>query len=137
MGQKKNEQSVGVYCSLDYLLLNLGGNEAAARRLIRLFLEHYPNLVRKLDDALRHSDPKALKQAVHDIRGNCVLFSAQECLDRAKEIEGLIQEHSALGTTGQVDWDIALADLRESLARMVSELSFYLGDSSGSVTGTA
>jgi HPt (histidine-containing phosphotransfer) domain-containing protein len=137
MDQKKNEQFGGRYCSLDYLLLNLEGNEAAARRLIRLFLEHYPNLVRKLDDAVRLSDPKALKQAVHDIRGNCVLFSAQACLDRAKEIEGLIQEHSSLGTAGHVDWDIALADLREALARMVAELSFYLGESGSSVSGSA
>ena len=130
MDRKDKVQAGGSSCNLDYLLINLGRNEEAAKRLVHLFLDNYPNLIGRLDESLVKQDLPTLQRVVHDIRGSCVLFSARECLDETHRIENMLRDslaHNEGGDNG-IDWNIELLALRESLARMVNELKRYLGD---------
>ena len=128
MDHKNHGQTEGSCCSLDYLLINLGRNEAAAKRLVRLFLEHYPNLVQRLDDSVKTHDLHALQQAVHDIRGNCVLFSAHDCLERARRIETGLHNHRAGNKGDGIDWLAEALVLRQALENMVAELKRFLDE---------
>lgn len=130
MDQAKVTRGDGGSCSLDYLLINLGRNEVAAKRLVRLFLEHLPIFVRRLDESVRASDLHSLQQAVHDIRGNCVLFSAHECLYRARRIETGLHNHIAdnMSDATRMDWPAEVRALRQSLEEMAVDLKSYLAE---------
>lgn len=134
MNNKNNVQTEGSCCSLDYLLNNLGRNEAAAKRLASLFVEHFPNLVQRLDESVKAPDLHALQQAVHDIRGNCVLFSAHECLEHARRIETGLHDYFAdnIGGETAIDWFAEALALRLSLERMVGELKGFLDEDQAS-----
>lgn len=110
-------------CNLEYLLVNLGRNRHAATRLAQLFLEHYPRLVARLDDAVVRLDPIALKDVVHDVRSSCVLFSAQDTVEIAREIEQCL--HAAEPTT---TWYGRVDRLKQALAKVAAELETYLAD---------
>lgn len=121
--------SGGKSCNLNYLLNNLGGNLAAAKRLVTLYLENHPVLLQALDVALQRNDLVAIRQAVHDIRGSCVIFSADTCLELARKIEdGLRQlpeqhlsvEHGAGG------WFEECAALSVAMDEMAEELRTLL-----------
>jgi len=130
MDRKDKVQAGGTSCNLDYLLINLGRNEEAAKRLVHLFLDNYPNLIGRLEESLANQDLPTMHRVVHDIRGSCVLFSARDCLDQTHRIENMLRDaltHNA-GSGSGIDWEIELLGLRESLTRMVSELKHYLGD---------
>lgn len=118
-------------CNLDFLETSLGRNRTTALRLVSLFLDSYPHLLRRLDEALAADDLERLRQAVHDIRGNCVLFSAQECLALTVRMENALR--LALGSPGRrgdgTDWLAEVAALRCALERVVVELRDYLADS--------
>lgn len=115
-------------CNLDYLLLSLGRNKETALRLVGLFLDSYPHLVRRLDEAVADGNLERLQQVVHDIRGNCVLFSAQECLELTVRMERALRQaiggHPSRGATA--DWTGDSALLRRALDRVAVELRNYL-----------
>ena len=92
MDRKDKVQVGGTSCNLDYLLINLGRNEEAAKRLVHLFLDNYPNLIGRLDESLANQDLPTLQRVVHDIRGSCVLFSARDCLDQTHRIENMLRD---------------------------------------------
>lgn len=110
-------------CNLEYLLVNLGRNHEAATRLVRLFLENHPKLEARLDDAVLRVDPCALKDVVHDVRSSCVLFSAQETVEIAREIEQSL--HAAEHTLA---WQCQVERLKQALTRVAKELKTYLAD---------
>lgn len=119
-------------CNLDFLEISLGRNRTTALRLVGLFLDSYPHLACRLDEALASGELERLRQVVHDIRGNCVLFSAQECLAQTIRMEGLLR--AAIGANGQdgggTDWNAETQVLRQALERMVAELRAYLASGS-------
>lgn len=131
MDRKDKVQAGGASCNLDYLLINLGRNEEAAKRLVHLFLDNYPNLIGRLEESLAKQDLPTLQRVVHDIRGSCVLFSARDCLDQTHRIENMLRDaldHNE-GHGNGIDWENELLGLRESLTRMVNELKHYLDGS--------
>lgn len=131
MDRKDKVQAGGASCNLDYLLINLGRNEEAAKRLVHLFLDNYPNLIGRLEESLAKQDLPTLQRVVHDIRGSCVLFSARDCLDQTHRIENMLRDAQAHneGHGNGIDWENELLGLRESLALMVNELKHYLDGS--------
>lgn len=128
MNQIDGPQSGAPSCNLDFLETSLGRNRTTALRLVGLFLDSYPHLLRRLDESLAADDLERLRQVVHDIRGNCVLFSAQECLSQTVRMESALRAAiSAAGTGGDgTDWFAEVALLRRALERMVAELRAYL-----------
>ncbi len=117
-------------CNLDFLETSLGRNRATALRLVGLFLDSYPQLLRRLHEAVAANDLERLCQVVHDIRGNCVLFSAQECLSKTVRLEVALRAalKGTLAASGEsVDWAAEVADLQRSLERIAVDLREYRG----------
>ncbi len=124
MSEKGERPLATPVCNLEYLMVNLKRNRVAAERLVTLFLENQPLLVARMEAAQNKGDLLALKDVVHDIRSNCVLFSAQRAVDLARDIEFAL--HEAAHTEGLiVDWAGKTAALREALNDMAHELSQY------------
>lgn len=124
MSEKGQKPLATPVCNLEYLLVNLKRNRVAAERLVNLFLENQPLLVARMEGALSSGDLLALKDVVHDIRSNCVLFSAQRAVDLARDIEFAL--HESARTQGVViDWSGKVAALRGALNDMAHELGEY------------
>jgi nitrogen regulatory protein PII-like uncharacterized protein len=115
-------------CNLDYLLINLGRNRAMAQRLVSLFLENYPVLCDRMEKAVEEDDLYQLRDALHDIRSNCVLFSANVCVELVREMESLVRDrmNAAQAACRPVDWKAKAIELRENLDGMALELSTFL-----------
>ncbi len=113
-------------CNLEYLLINLGRNHAAALHLTRIFLDNYPLLIKRIEEGVRQADWSAVKDAAHDIRSSCVLFSADTAVKHAKTIESLLHQHAE--NPAEVDWQEKLTELRGALRQVVTELRCYLDE---------
>lgn len=124
MSNSVDNNNGGQVCNLDYLLVNLGRNRAAAVRLIHLFIDNHPQLVERLDCAAAENDIPALQDVVHDIRSSCVLFSAHQSVALARELEYLLYCHRQDGVG--IDWVARSRALRESLGEVCGELARYL-----------
>ena len=74
MSESRGNGKGNDFCSLEYLLVNLGRNQAAADRLIHIFIETSPALCQRLENAANQGDLPALRDVLHDIRSSCVLF---------------------------------------------------------------
>jgi HPt (histidine-containing phosphotransfer) domain-containing protein len=117
----------GQICNLDYLLVNLGRNRDAANRLVRLFLDNYPQLIARLESAASESDIAAMQDVVHDIRGSCVLFSAHRAVALARELEYVLHCHRQGGQG--INWVARSLPLREAMSAVYGELQRYLESS--------
>lgn len=133
MSESSSNRNGGDFCNLEYLLVNLGRNQAAAERLIHLFLESAPALCQRLQGAAAQGDLRALKDVLHDIRSSCVLFSGNRCLDQAREIEELVREQLLESPTGQAatNWPAKAASLVLCIQSMAVELKNFLADREG------
>ncbi len=80
--------NVGRQSDMNHLLTSLAGNLAMARKLARLFLEMQPKMVSDVEEALGDWDLERLRRVVHNIRGSCTLFSAEQCLTLTRKLEG-------------------------------------------------
>jgi len=128
MNQKEQLPPGKQCCNLDFLEVSLGRNRKTALRLVGLFVDGYPGLLQRLKDCLNEGDLACLRRVLHDIRGNCVLFSAQECLAQTIRMEGFLRTVSVSpsGEADSVDWQAEAAVLQEALARLQGELRAYL-----------
>jgi HPt (histidine-containing phosphotransfer) domain-containing protein len=119
-------------CNLDFLEVSLGRNRKTALRLVGLFVDGYPALLQRLEDSLAERDMACLGRVLHDIRGNCVLFSAQECLAQTIRMEGFMRKmpESPGGEADGFDWSAEGAILRNALERLHGELCAYLAAAS-------
>lgn len=122
------KQQTGGFCNLDYLMVNLGRNEATAMRLVGLFLENYPALSERLAQAVDAGDNVALLDALHDIRSSCVLFSGHRCVDLAKSFEESVRDHMERADCGEVgsDWKLLADSLAACMHCMASEMQAFL-----------
>jgi HPt (histidine-containing phosphotransfer) domain-containing protein len=129
MSESGSNRKGGDFCNLEYLLVNLGRNRAAAERLIHLFLEGAPALCARLETAAARGDLPALKDVLHDIRSSCVLFSGYRCLDQAREFEELVREqlHEAPNSKSAPNWPSMSAPLILCIQCMATELTNFLG----------
>lgn len=127
------KQQNGSFCNLDYLMVNLGRNEATAVRLVGLFLENYPTLSERLSQALKASDSAALLDALHDIRSSCVLFSGHRCVDLAKNFEESVRDHLEQAHPGDIpgDWNVLAESLVACMHCMASEMKAFLASRQG------
>ena len=135
MKQDDKARAGNLSCSLDYLLVNLGRNELAAKRLVQLFLDNVPNLVERLEKSARNGDLHALQSVVHDVRGHCVLFSAHQCLEKSRFLENALRDALEGNQTwsNEIDWNVEAADLRQLMLQVVVDLGICLanGNTSG------
>lgn len=121
----------GRLCHLDYLRINLGRSEAAVQRLVSLFLMNYDELLQRVRESAAAGELPALQSAVHDLRSNCVLFSAERCIQQARKIETALRE--ALNERGQksaLNWVLEAEVLCRCVETMSVELRRYQADNS-------
>jgi len=116
------------FCSLEHLLVNLGINQATVDRLIKIFIENSPALCLRLEKAASQGDLAALRDVLHDIRSNCVLFSGNRCLTQAREIEQLVLEYfpGSRIRDSDPDWRAVSAPLVLCIQCMAKELEGFL-----------
>ncbi|MCG2577694.1 Hpt domain-containing protein [Dechloromonas sp. XY25] len=121
------------FCNLDYLMVNLGRNEATTMRLVGLFLENYPALSERLNLALEAGDSVALLDALHNIRSSCVLFSGHRCVDLAKAFEESVRDHMDKAPSSDVlsDWKLMAESLIACMHCMASEMKVFLAGRHG------
>lgn len=119
---KEGDESL---CNLEYLMVNLGRNQATADRLIRLFQENSPELCQRLIDAVERSDRAAIKDALHDIRSSCVLFSGHRCVDLAKTFEIALRDDQRFSDGGHSEWQSMANSLCACVQGMADELSTH------------
>lgn len=133
MSERGASQRGGSFCDMEYLLVNLGRNQATADRLIQLFLDNAPVLSLRLNEAATQGDLLALKNTLHDIRSSCVLFSGALCVDQARDMEHAVREHllQLPSDRSVVDWHSMSEPLHECMECMVRELKAYLVNRQG------
>lgn len=121
------------FCNLEYLLVHLGRNRAAAERLIHIFLESAPTLCLRLEKAATEDDLAALKNVLHDIRSSCILFSGNKCLDQTREMEQIVREQllESKGNDCAPDWQSRAALLIQCIQCMAVELKGFLLEREG------
>jgi HPt (histidine-containing phosphotransfer) domain-containing protein len=120
---KEGDESL---CNLEYLLVNLGRNQATANRLIRLFLENSPALCQRLMEAVERGDRVAVKDALHDIRSSCVLFSGHCCVDLAKNFEVALRDDQRSANGGHAEWRAMAVSLCACVQSMADELGTHI-----------
>ena len=139
MDAKDSAGREGACCNLDYLVTNLGRNEAAARRLVQIFLDSSPGLVDRLVVYAEKGDLPRLLHVVHDIRGHCTLFSAAECLEKTRFLEralrGLVAGEGLV--YADLDWVAESAELRRLLEHVVAELTAFIARPAGPSDGAS
>jgi HPt (histidine-containing phosphotransfer) domain-containing protein len=113
-------------CNLEYLLVNLGRNQATADRLIRLFLENSSALSQRLMEAVARGDRVAVKDALHDIRSSCVLFSGHRCVDLARKFEVALRDDQHSSNGGHAEWQAMAESLCACVQRMADELGAHV-----------
>lgn len=119
-------QSGEKLCNLDHLLANLGFNQAAIERLINLFLHNTPALKKRLLEASRSENRSALRNALHDIRSSCVLFSGSECVRQARELEFVVCDDARYASFDKTALDSMAISLADCISSMASELTAYI-----------
>jgi HPt (histidine-containing phosphotransfer) domain-containing protein len=132
MNQSEDHSPERQCCNLDFLEVSLGRNRKTAIRLVGIFVEGFPALMQRLEESLVERDPARLARVLHDIRGNCVLFSAQECLAQTIRLEGLLRTAQASPDVelNGIDWQVDGAVLKKVLERLYDELCAYLAAAS-------
>ena len=112
---------------IDPLLRSLSGNRVAAKKLVRIFLDMYPEKIALFDAALQVADWVALRRVVHDLRGTCAIVSASCCLFWAAKLENTLPE--------QVSPELLVecACFKSALAEVVAALQLFLTDPPDSV----
>ena len=113
-------------CHLDYLRINLGRSEAAVQRLVGLFLMNYDEMLQRVRDTAAAGELPALQSAVHDLRSNCVLFSAERCIQQARKIETALRDAlSDGGAHDALDWVAEAEILCCCVETMLKEMRHY------------
>ncbi len=99
------------------LLETFGGDRDLLREVIEVFLDEYPELVARLEDAVKKENRENLRQAAHKLKGAIAPFSREEAYQTGYQIEK---------TAADADWrELALLvqTMKTQLARLVPALT--------------
>ena len=97
-------------------LSRVGGDEDLLREIAVLFLDDYPNLVQKIQDALVRNDAQGLERASHSLKGSVANFGAEAAYQAALELEKIGRSRDLTLA------HIAYAGLEQSLNSLRPEL---------------
>ncbi len=130
MSNESCHQQEGGFCNLDYLMVNLGRNEATTMRLVGIFLENYPLLTQRMLVSLESGDYPVLRDVLHDIRSSCVLFSGQRCVDLARGFEDAVRRHldQGDGLVNPDEWKTMADSLANCMRGMAAEMKQFLAN---------
>jgi HPt (histidine-containing phosphotransfer) domain-containing protein len=98
------------------LLRRLDGDTALAAEIAALFLEHYPDRLADLRQAIDEGRPQAVERAAHSLRGALLTVAADGVARRLRELEDL-------GRAGRLEpAAAALARIEDELEGLALEL---------------
>ena len=97
-------------------------------RLVGIFLENYPLLTQRMLTSLEAGDYQLLRDALHDIRSSCVLFSGQRCVDLARGFEDAVRRHldQGDGLVNPAEWKMMADSLASCMSGMAAEMTEFL-----------
>ena len=74
---------------LDFQLAmeRVGGDEDLLKEIARLFLDEYPDSLRKLEVAIASQNPKQVEHEAHTLKGAIANFGAPQATNAALELE--------------------------------------------------
>lgn len=74
---------------LDFQLAmeRVGGDEDLLKEIARLFLDEYPDSLRKLEAAISNQDSKQVEHEAHTLKGSVANFGAVKAISSAFELE--------------------------------------------------
>lgn len=102
-------------------LSRVGGDEELLREIAGLFLDDYPSLVGKIQEALAKQDAQGLERASHSLKGSVANFGAEPAYQAALELEK-IGRSKDLGHAAS-----AFLNLQRSLESLQPELTALAG----------
>ena len=102
-------------------LSRVGGDEELLREIAGLFLDDYPSLVDKIQEALAKQDAQGLERASHSLKGSVANFGAEPAYQAALELEK-IGRSKDLGHAAS-----AFLNLQRSLESLQPELTALAG----------
>ena len=106
----------------DALLAQLGGDEAALRELLGLYLEEAPHLHEAVRAAVAQSDALLLRRSAHALKGTLLSLMAQEAGQAALALECMARAGA------MTDAPAAWANLEQKLQHLHSELDRLLAE---------
>ncbi len=105
---------------LDGLIASVGGDLQFLQNLVQGFFDYCPNLVSRMEDALKAGDERDLEDAAHTLKGAVGSFRAWPAFEAAKKLETVSSE-GKLGEAGG-----ALDALKTELKRLEPALTSLL-----------
>jgi signal transduction histidine kinase/CheY-like chemotaxis protein/HPt (histidine-containing phosphotransfer) domain-containing protein len=120
-GQGRAEETGGArrtrQIDRDAVMSSVGGDEGLLREVIETFLGTYETQLVEIEQAVANSEPEALRQAAHALKGAVSVFHARAPYETALKLE-------QMGKTREVDEaDGTVAELKNSLERLITELN--------------
>lgn len=91
--------------NLAIALERMGGDEELLREIAGLFLEDYPSMMSKIDQAVANSDAYNLERAAHSLKGSIANFGSEaayqasldlEQMGRSKDLAKMHEAHARL-----------------------------------------
>jgi HPt (histidine-containing phosphotransfer) domain-containing protein len=109
---------------LEKALRRLDGDQGLLIDLIGFYLEDYPNLITRIDEALAAEDPASVERAAHSIKGLVANFDAATAKDIAQELESCGKQRDLKNAA-----DLA-ESLKQAAATLADQLERYREDAS-------
>jgi two-component system sensor histidine kinase/response regulator len=99
----------------------VGGDEELLQDLFKIFLEEFPKVIQKLQQAVADENPDEMMRAAHAIKGEVSYLSAQHAVDLARALEDKGHQKNLSGA----------GDLVQCLERELGFIQDALRDSLG------
>jgi HPt (histidine-containing phosphotransfer) domain-containing protein len=113
----------------DAALEMVDGNQEVLAELAHVFLEHYGQLARALDEAVQKGDMQALAGAAHDVKGAVSFFGPTRASQSAVELERTaLASHPEAALHLQATLHDDLEELASCLRQLVANRSEARGD---------
>jgi CheY-like chemotaxis protein len=105
----------------DAMRQRLGDDDQLLRELAELFQEDCPGLLQRVAEAVRSSNPEAVRQTAHTLKGSVSNFGAADATRLARQLEEMGRGGDLI-TAGQtlVELEEAVRQLREAIDRWLS-----------------
>lgn len=86
-GKQEDVTVVRNVLNMDELLAHVDGDAALLKEIVGLFIEDYPLLMARLQDAIACGDAKEIERAAHSLKGSVGSFAAKAALNSALRLE--------------------------------------------------
>ncbi|SPH17104.1 Signal transduction histidine-protein kinase BarA [Defluviimonas aquaemixtae] len=107
--------------ALETLLDTIGGDREALGELIESFLEEGPDLISRIEGAVRDGDADGLRRAAHTMKSSAADFGALELSRLCREIEAMGREGDVAGAAALSDRAaVAFGKARDGLRRTLA-----------------